>query len=373
MIDPRILTEARERGVLTDDQCRALETIAADLVPRTVAGATAPMPDRAAAGPRDPENLRFVGGFGDIFVTIGLLLFVGAASYLVASAFGTTMSQSNLEALTSFFSAALVWGLAEIFTLRRRMALPSIVLLGLFVFAVLQGFAALLATTMLSIDGLAMRGPSVLWRENAGLALAMTAGAAGLYYWRFRVPIAVAAGAAALVALSLSLLGLAAPNFVEDNLRWLTLVAGIAVFALAMRFDLSDPMRITRRTDIAFWLHLLAAPLVVHPLLSVWIGTGSDLAVGDAILVLAVFVALGLVAIAIDRRAMLVAGLVSAGFALRLLFEQGGFGEVVSMTFLALGAFILLLSVGWRPLRRLTLSGFPRSVAARLAPIRTEP
>ena len=46
----------------------------------------------------------------------------------------------------------------------------------------------------------------------------------------------------------------------------LLLLCGLAVFALAMRFDLSDPKRQTRRTDIAFWLHMLAAPLIVHPL-----------------------------------------------------------------------------------------------------------
>ena len=33
-----------------------------------------------------------------------------------------------------------------------------------------------------------------------------------------------------------------------------------------MRYDLSDPARETRRTDAAFWLHLLAAPLLVHTL-----------------------------------------------------------------------------------------------------------
>ena len=39
---------------------------------------------------------------------------------------------------------------------------------------------------------------------------------------------------------------------------------GIAVFLAAMKFDMSDRNRVTQRTDIAFWLHLLAAPLIVH-------------------------------------------------------------------------------------------------------------
>ncbi len=43
---------------------------------------------------------------------------------------------------------------------------------------------------------------------------------------------------------------------------------GLAVFAAAMAFDISDRERVTRRADCAFWLHLLAAPLIVHSLVS---------------------------------------------------------------------------------------------------------
>src|SRR5438874_3733945 len=35
----------------------------------------------------------------------------------------------------------------------------------------------------------------------------------------------------------------------------------------AMAFDASDRERATRRADCAFWLHLLAAPLIVHSLI----------------------------------------------------------------------------------------------------------
>jgi hypothetical protein len=49
-------------------------------------------------------------------------------------------------------------------------------------------------------------------------------------------------------------------------------VCGIGVFTLAMWYDGRDPARITRRSDVAFWLHLLAAPMLVHPLF-----TGSGL------------------------------------------------------------------------------------------------
>jgi hypothetical protein len=45
----------------------------------------------------------------------------------------------------------------------------------------------------------------------------------------------------------------------------LVLVLGIGTFLFAMWWDSSDRARLTRRADVAFWLHLLAAPMIVHP------------------------------------------------------------------------------------------------------------
>ena len=52
----------------------------------------------------------------------------------------------------------------------------------------------------------------------------------------------------------------------EALLLPLVFVAGLGVFAFAMRWDMTDPQRETRRSDVAFWLHLLAAPMIAHPL-----------------------------------------------------------------------------------------------------------
>lgn len=62
------------------------------------------------------------------------------------------------------------------------------------------------------------------------------------------------------------------------------LVAALAVFALAMRYDISDPHRLTLRSDIAFWLHLAAAPALLYAMLGfivtfgqggIWWGEGA--------------------------------------------------------------------------------------------------
>ena len=44
------------------------------------------------------------------------------------------------------------------------------------------------------------------------------------------------------------------------------LLLGIGVFLFAMWWDASDRARTTRRSDVAFWLHLLAAPMIAHPI-----------------------------------------------------------------------------------------------------------
>src|SRR3546814_9603440 len=72
------------------------------------------------------------------------------------------------------------------------------------------------------------------------------------------VPITVAAGAAALAAtaaaLVLSITGM--PAEPDALVMSMVLVAGLGVFGLAMWWDRSDRVSQTRRSDVAFWLHL---------------------------------------------------------------------------------------------------------------------
>ena len=84
---------------------------------------------------------------------------------------------------------------------------------------------------------------------------------------------------------------------------------------------------------------------------------------------LGIFVLLGLVALVIDRRALLVSGLVYAGTASGQLIAALGWGHSSLLTpvvLLTLGAFILLISAGWRPLRRAILDRLPAALSRRL-------
>ena len=140
-----------------------------------------------------------------------------------------------------------------------------------------------------------------------------------------------------------------------------------------MYFDMSDPTRQTRRTDIAFWLHLLAAPLIVHPLIAAF-RHGAVLDTQTSLIVLGIFLVFGIISLVIDRRALLVSGLAYAGIALSALLRETGFAGIAgltSATLLALGLFILLLSAGWQPLRNALLRLLPSALTQRLPHPRT--
>jgi hypothetical protein len=354
MISDEVLELAVRRGIVSADQAGALRALARE---PNVAG---------VREPQDDERLRFISGFGDVFVTIGLGLFLGSAAYFIYQAVGPLPMWAGL--------AVMSWLLAEFFTRVRRMALPSIVLLIVFALTSSFALATALGTGMAAARPFSSpRGPlglfGLMFTEPmtvAGVAL-LTAGLVAAHYWRFRVPVTIAAGAAAVAAAVLAFVFALAPGPTVQTMNLLLLVCGLAIFALAMRFDMSDPRRLTRRTDIAFWLHLLAAPLIVHPLISGLLGGRGRADPETAVAILAVFLALAFVAVIIDRRAMLVSGLTYAGVAFSTLLRQSALADkTMPATLLALGAFVLLLSAGWRPLRRAILSALPSAFARRL-------
>ena len=252
--------------------------------------------------------------------------------------------------------AAAAWALAEYFTRQRRMALPSIVLLVIFVGAVFLGVANLLGAGGWSA------GITPAQTMLAALAAVV---AAVLHWLRFHVPITVAAGVAALAGVVFALFQMQAPRLLLDHPVAVFLPVGLAIFALAMWFDSSDLKRQTRRTDIAFWLHLLAAPIIVHPILmSV---AGSDAPLGAALGVVLVFVCLAVVALVVDRRAILVSSLSYLAYAAGKLIAAAGMeSSSFAISTLAVGAVVLMLSAAWRPLRRSFMGVLPAALQARL-------
>jgi hypothetical protein len=338
MVSDRALDLAVAQQIITAEQAKRLRAL------------------DATDSEADPERLRFVSGFGDLFVALGVGLFLIPAGLIANRLVGPIGAWSIV--------AALAWLLAEFFTRRRRVALPSIVLVAVFM---ASGFAA--ASLFFRVAGdRSWPWPEVGQSPGPILLAAFVAIALGIaHYWRFRVPITVAGATATLCLAIVAGARLAFPGLPAPAIRALIFACGVAVFVLAMRFDISDPARQTRRTDIAFWLHLLAAPLIVHPLIGAIAPRGESLDAARAAATLLVFLCLGAVAVLIDRRALLVSGLAYAGFALLSLIRQTGLTDLQSpITVLALGAFVLALSAFWRPLRGAFLRRLPPWLAERV-------
>ena len=305
----------------------------------------------AAASDPDEERLRLITGFNDIFVTIGIALFLGALNYLLSS-YGALASGAGV--------ALAAWGLAEVFTKRKRMALPSIVLLVVFVVSS-AGVSHTLFTPASNLFSFFDYG------DLPGLPYGLAAVAASVLHWlRFHVPITIAAFAAGLALTMVAMIERFNSGFVLEYPTLVFIPIGLAIFAVAMKFDMSDRNRLTQRTDIAFWLHLLAAPLIVHSVVRPLLAE-SALSTGATIAVLSLFAVLSFVALAIDRRALLVSSLLYLGYASsQILTWSGVVSENLGLSVLIVGGTVLTLSVAWQPMRRLVLNVLPDAIRLRV-------
>ena len=318
----------------------------------------------------DEEQFRLITGFNDIFVSIAaviLLVAVGWIGQWLGTALGTAVGGDGPSFLAPAGVAATSWGLALFFTARRRMALPSILLLLAFVGSL---FATTAFALVLAIGTDAVENNEQLVGVLAAAAGAVAAAGAWLHWNRFRVPITVAAGAAAVAAIAIGLLfaGLGANLEQSQNIvLGFVLLLGIAIFLFAMRWDSSDPARVTRRSDVAFWLHLLAAPMIVHPVFTLLGLNDGDATIGEGLVVVLLYVIIGLAALAIDRRALLVSALAYVLFALNEMFKQFGAIELnVALTALVIGSSLLLLSAFWHQARAAVVRPLPEGLRARL-------
>jgi uncharacterized membrane protein YfcA len=310
----------------------------------------------------DEEHFRLISGFNDIFVSIASILLLVALGW-IGQAIPLGMAEGP-RPLGGLLVAAASWGLAEVFTARRRMALPSILLLAGFVGGLFEATGSVFG----AVYDVAGRSPNGTVVGSLMLAGSAAVAAVGAYiHWRrFHVPITIAAGAGALVAVALGLLAAAVPD-APNHLTLPAFIAGLCVFAFAMRWDMSDPRRETRRSDVAFWLHLLAAPLIVHPVFAMMGLLDGGVGLGGAGVVVLLYVVLGLVALAIDRRALMVSALAYVLYALSALFREfGALSLNVALTALVLGSALLLLSAYWTLVRSAVLALLPAGVRAKL-------
>jgi hypothetical protein len=289
----------------------------------------------------DEENFRLISGFNDIFVVIACMLLLFSSLWVLKS------STENVSLGLITFTI-LSWFLAEFFVLKRKMALPAIVLL--------LSFIGGLFSLVLSL----INSPSPI---SLASAAAISTVAAYFHWLRFRVPITIATGAAAAVVFVISI----AISIFPDTKNWLFLVivflCGLITFFVAMYWDASNTMRTTRHADVAFWLHLLSAPLVIHPVFSNLGVLDGNESINSMAIVIFLYIIMTLISIAIDRRAFMVSSLVYVLYAITSLIKAyGDVGYSFALTGVFMGGMLLLLSAFWHRARASLVKYLPTPV-----------
>ncbi|MDP3494667.1 MAG: hypothetical protein Q8R82_16270 [Hyphomonadaceae bacterium] len=363
MFDRTDIRAAVEAGALSDDGAKRLEAF---LKARND-------PDRML----DPENLRFLANFNDVFLTIGIVILMVGLGFLssisVFNVIGPRMidPQSLSEAASVANSLKLVvilspvpvligaWLLAEYFCGKRRLLLPSMALSGVIVWA-----AGVIALGIFAPVDQAQSYTNP-WAVLVGMSYAGFAGsaiAAGAIFWRFRLPFSLFLLAASVAGLLYTLV--AQTGGISEIVGGAAMLGvGLGTLICAVAFDMKDPTRSTRNADHAFWLHMAAAPQIIFGVRGLVLGYGfQEASTADATVMLAVLVAFGLISLALNRRALIVSGLITFAAALWTLVNNSGWGGLNSLmlTALLVGGAIVLLGGGWRTARRFILKLFPQ-------------
>lgn len=331
MIDRDDLRAATAAGLINEAQAASLVSLAD--------GRRRARSDLAAGD----EPFELFKGFNEVFIVVGLIILAVGWGGIIG--LFVTFGDRNAAGFAGLLTAVLVWVVSEYFVRRRRMVAPAMTLSIMFAITA----AATLGTVYAQPFMVAQRDFSSLPWPAIGTTAAV------LVYWlRFRVPFALAVVAVGVFTAAVLFAATArgTPATFAELFRlsaggpfaWITLVIGLAVFAVAMRFDMSDPHRVTRRSANGFWLHVVAAPALVNTVALTLLDRGT----GSANLILLVVLTLfAIVAVIIDRRSFLIAAI---GYIVTLSFTVFD-GDSASIPVFLLGIALLLLGAFWNPVR----------------------
>ncbi|MGV1755985.1 hypothetical protein ACQZ6F_09280 [Rhizobium sp. A22-96] len=367
------LDEAAGEGIISSDQAARLLPYLSDrnIGARAMTGALSELRSTDAPNPlEETEAPRFVRGFHDVLITIGIVV-------LLVGLWGVANHSISLLAIGM---------LAEILVRRQRLALPAVVLTIALVNWLIQTMIGYIGTM-----------PSLFadFTHGAIVLVAPFPIMLALFYWRYRVPLSLALLLFSLFGLLLAAVFYAVGSVlgssdVLTDYPLLTLVilfaAALGSFALAMRFDLSDPQRQTRRSDVAFWLHLVTAPALLYSTIllvlrlqlansGVVFTNLTNVFFGgylQAFTVLAVVLVMMLIGLIIDRRAFVTAGLVSLGLATGAILRhnQAGLDKIGFLVLMIVGLVVLVIGIGWADLRRIVVRRLPLSIQGKLPILR---
>lgn len=361
MLNAADLENGVAEGIISVDQAERLKALAAKNRGEAIKYAS------------DDEPFRLFRGFRDFFLALGLGIFsIGLAGLLLSKEilfplFGPSVLNSYSDAAVWLIFVVVGWLFAEWITRRLRLPLSSLVILGFIAFSAALMLRAFVQPSLQAAGLYNIQYPAMIGFFGAFLATC-------LFYWRFRLPFALFAIAASVVGLSLPLfemlLGLVS---VTPDIRLMSGIAGLAVFFVALSYDMRDPNRLTRFSECGLWLHILAAPLMVHAFVGGFQGAASINSVADILEIFCFVALLGFIALIIDRRALLVSSLLYFSVAIYRIVETGGTSTSSALltTLVFVGAFMVFLGTGWTTIRNQLLKLLPdTTLKRRLPPLR---
>ena len=230
------------------------------------------------------------------------------------------------------------------------------------------------------------------WSMAAGLAIV----AAG-YFYRFRVPFMAAILAICLIAgvglvtADIQLNRVLAydiqvgdPKQLGEALQamlYIPLICGLLIFAAGVTLDLYDRKRETVWSDCAFWLHVISAPLIVHPLFVMATGQNLlfdqvDAGSSPTIIILVLVVVFFYAALAIDRRSLLVPSLGYFGsigiYSLVSVTSENTGIPSIAVILGVVGLLIIIFGIGWQRIRGVVIGAtLPHVLLQKLPMVKT--
>lgn len=282
------------------------------------------------------EPLKFIRSFGDVFIALGIILLA------------VSINMTSITGLYYLIPAVAFIVIAEWLVRIRRLALPGIVILLAILFFINKAF---------SFDN-----------DNATtLGLSIISLSSLLFYLRYKMPFSLLPLAASLIAITIIQIGL---DVLDSPVVFVVL--GLITFSIAMWFDSRDTKRQSHLSDSAFWLHLLAAPLIVHGTMismlssdKVWVQSLSN-----DLLMMIFFIGFFLTALFVDRRAMLVSTQLYAIYALTQLLQSDLIASenVMIYVLMALGMFVIFFGTYWYKTRRIIFGVLSGSKISKYVP-----
>ncbi len=282
------------------------------------------------------EPLKFIRSFGDVFIALGIILLV------------VSINMTSLSGYYYLLPAAVFVLVAEWLVRVRRLALPGIIILLSILFFINKAF---------TFDN-----------ENATtLGFSLLALSSLLFYLRYKMPFSLLPLSASLLAICVIQVGV---EILQKPIVFV--VMGLVIFCTAMWFDARDTKRQSHLSDSGFWLHLLAAPLIVHGAMLSMLSSNQLFieSINNSMLITLFFSGFFLTALFVDRRAMLVSTQLYAVYALTQLLKSDFIDSqnVMIYVLMALGLFVIFFGTYWYKTRRIIFGFLSNSKISQYVP-----